>query len=99
VERTTVVEPAPPAERTVETRVVDRLTVERRSERPGAPSPEARAEAARPAQPAPEPEQVVHVHIGRIEVRAPAPPPEPRSAPPLREPTLSLAEYLAGGTR
>jgi hypothetical protein len=99
VERPTVTEPVSPLMRAVETRAVDRLRIERRSERPAPQSPAVRAANPPAARSAPEPEQVVHVHIGRIEVRAPAPP-TPRRSPPPREPTLSLAEYLGQrGTR
>src|SRR4051794_4470212 len=57
-----------------------------------APAPSVRRQAGKEADAEPEP--VVYVHIGRIEVRAPAAPARPQ-APRPREPTLSLADYLA----
>ena len=46
------------------------------------------------APPAAEP-PVVHVHVGRIDVRAPAPPAPPAESR-LREPRMSLDDYLEG---
>jgi hypothetical protein len=97
------------AEPAAAARVVDPHVVEQTAsarerivvhERAPAPTPRVRRRAAEPPAaepepgPEPEPEPVVHVHIGRIEVRAPAVPPGPQ-APRPREPSLSLADYLA----
>jgi hypothetical protein len=93
-------EPPAPSTTRVEARIVERTgPAQRPAEALDAASePSTPGRRRRATKPGPAPEPVVHVHIGRIEVRAPAAPAE-RRAPRLREPLLSLDDYLAQGHR